>query len=476
MLTFSPGRQRFVFLLFTLGVTVYAQVNRQEKQSPLLRLDQISESIESLASQVTPSVVRISVTGYDFKPEGNGADFSASRKESIGSGIIVDAAGYIMTNAHVIEGAHKITVTRVSASQRGITDALAESAAAPHPATLIGVFKEGDLALIKIDDSHLPALSFADYNQLRQGQVVFAVGSPAGLQNSISMGIVSSVARQPDPDSPFLYIQTDTPINPGNSGGPLLNTKGEVIGMNTFIISQSGGNEGIGFAIPGPLIEWVYKQLRQTGHVHRPTLGIGVQAITPVLASALRLKRANGVLITDVAPGGPAEAAGLRVNDIILSVSGRPIDAVPAMLGVAFQHPPGDHMQLKILRGDQELAVEITSVEQSHGADRLIDLANPASDSIPALGIIGVTTNKRVEEILGPLRLPLGVAVAVRIPTPSGTETRLQPSDVIHAVNGDFVQSVAELRSAVERIKPGDPLALLIERAGQIQYLAFTWE
>jgi serine protease Do len=476
LLIFAPKLPNLVVLLLLSSVVIRAQVHPPEKPSPLLKLDQLSESIEALATRVTPSVVRISTTGYDFRPESNGAAFATSRKESIGSGIIVDPTGYIMTNAHVIEGAHKITVTRVSTGQRGITDALAESAAAPYSATLIGVFKEADLALIKIGGSALPALSFADYTQLRQGQVVFAVGSPSGLQNSISMGIVSSVARQPDPDSPFLYIQTDTPINPGNSGGPLLNTRGEVVGMNTFILSQSGGNEGIGFAIPSGLIAWAYQQLRQTGHVHRPTLGIGVQAITPILAAALQLKRSNGVLITDVTPGGPGEAAGLHVNDIILSISGRPIDAVPAMLGVAFQHPPGDRLQLKLLRGDQELTVEVTSVEQTHGIDRLLDLANPASDTLSALGIIGVATNQQVEAILGPLRLPLGVAVAARIPTPSGTETRLQPSDVIHAINGDFVKSVAELRSALERIKPGDPVALLIERAGQIQYLAFDFE
>jgi serine protease Do len=432
--------------------------------------------LESLAYKVTPSVVRISATAYELKAESNRADFSASRKESIGSGIIVDSAGYIMTNAHVVEGANKITVTRVPVGQRGITEAVAESNLIPFPATLVGVFKEGDLALLKIEASNLPTLHFADYMRLRQGQVVFAVGSPSGLQNSISMGIVSSIARQPDPDSPFLYIQTDTPINPGNSGGPLLNTNGDVVGMNTFILSQSGGNEGIGFAIPSAMIEWVLKQLRQTGHVHRPSLGIAVQAITPVLASALHLNRTTGVLITDVSPGGPAEGVGLRVNDIILDISGRSIDAVPAMLGVAFEHPPGDRMKIKVLRGDLEMVVETTSIEQPHGIDRLIDLANPATDSIPELGVIGVGTSKRVEEILGPLRLPLGVAVAGLIPSRSGTFHGLQASDVIHAVNGDLVNSLANLRSSLERIKPGDPVALLIERAGQMQYLAFNFD
>jgi serine protease Do len=421
-------------------------------------------------------VVQISVTGYDLQSEGNRANFSTSRKEAVGSGIIVDSAGYIMTNAHVVEGAHRITVTRVSVGQRGVNDALAESSAKPYTATLAGVFKEADLALIKIDGGAMPALSFADYAQLRQGQVVFAVGSPAGLQNSISMGIVSSVARQPNPDSPFLFIQTDTPINPGNSGGPLLNTRGEVVGMNTFILSQSGGNEGISFAIPSPLIAWAYKQLRQTGHVHRPTFGIGVQAITPVLAAALKLNRTSGVVITDVTPGGPAEAAGLHVNDIILSIGAQPIDAVPAMLGVAFQHPPGDRLPIKLLRDSREFSVDITSVEESHGVDRLIDLADPTKDSVPALGIVGVSSDKRVEQVIGPLRLPLGVAVAARIPASSGIESGLQPSDVIHAINGDFVNSVAELQSALARIKPGDPIAILIERGGVVQYLALTLE
>jgi serine protease Do len=210
--------------------------------------------------------------------------------------------------------------------------------------------------------------------------------------------------------------------------------------------------------------------------VHRPSLGIAVQAITPVLASALHLNRTTGVLITDVSPGGPAEAVGLRVNDIILDISGRLIDAVPAMLGVAFEHPPGDRMKIKVLRGDQEIVVETTSIEQPHGIDRLIDLANPATDSFPELGVIGISTSKQVEEILGPLRLPLGVAVAGLIPTRSGTSHGLQTSDVIHTVNGDLVNSLANLRSSLEHIKPGDAVALLIERAGQMQYVAFNFE
>jgi serine protease Do len=193
---------RVILVCLASHLLVSKQVS-QDRRSPLLNLDQVSESIESVASRVTPSVVRISVIGYDFRSGSSGIDYPAGRKESIGSGIIVDPTGYIMTNAHVVESARQIMVSRVGA-QRSISDAVAESVAAPMPARVVGVFKESDLALIKVEASNLPALSFADYIHLRQGQVVFAVGSPEGLQNSISMGIVSSVARQPDLDSPFL--------------------------------------------------------------------------------------------------------------------------------------------------------------------------------------------------------------------------------------------------------------------------------
>jgi serine protease Do len=241
-------------------------------------------------------------------------------------------------------------------------------------------------------------------------------------------------------------------------------------------MTQSGGNEGIGFAIPSNLIAWVYKQLRQTGHVDRPTIGVGVQAITPLLSSALHLSRNSGVLITDVTPEGPADRAGLHVNDIILSIGEMAIDAVPAMLGASFRNPPGQTMHMKLLREGREFEVDIMSVPEPHTIDHLVDLTNPEADSIAALGIIGLTTNKKVEEMLGGLRLPLGVAVAARIPSQSGLETGLQTSDVIHAINGTFVNSVPELRSNLQQLKPGDPVALLIERGGRAQYLAFSFE
>jgi serine protease Do len=398
------------------------------------------------------------------------------KQESIGSGVIVDPDGYIMTNAHVVDGAWRIRVNVEPKGEQTIPRVVTHSYAPPKDATLVGIFKEGDLALLKIDATGLPALPFADYGKLRQGQVVFAFGSPAGLQNSVSMGIVSSIARQPDQDSPMLYVQTDTPINPGNSGGPLVDTAGKIVGLNTFILTQSGGNEGVGFAIPSMLANWVFVQLRKYGHVHRPVIGTSLQAITPVLAAALRLPRDSGVVVSDVLPGGPAESAGLKINDVLVSVDGRPVDSVPAMMGVFFQHGSGDHIKLQVLRGSEELAFEIVPVEQEHKADRLADLVDRDKGLVPALGILGITVDQRIAAMAGGLRLSSGVIVAGRMQNPAGVDPGLQTSDVIHAINGDFVLSVDALKSAVARLKTGDPVALLIERGGQLLYVTFENE
>src|SRR4029077_4262876 len=175
------------------------------------------------------------------------------------------------------------------------------------PARVVGVTREIDLALLKIETpAKLPALPLASYRNLHQGEVVLAFGSPEGLRNTVTLGVVSSVARQTDPDSPMVYIQTDAPINPGNSGGPLVNVDGEVVGINTFILSQSGGNEGLGFAIPSSVVNVPYQQLRKFGHIHRAQIGIGLQSITPVLAAAMNLPRSYGVIVSDVLPDGPA--------------------------------------------------------------------------------------------------------------------------------------------------------------------------
>jgi serine protease Do len=234
--------------------------------------------------KVSPSVVQVVVDCYSRESSAN-ARASKERGDNhvVGSGAIIDPSGYIITNAHVVENAWRIRV-RLTAPPSGegehpvIGATLEEPFSELRNAILVGTFKEGDLALIKIEASGLPALKFADYWTLRQGQVVFAFGSREGLHNSVSMGVVSSVARQLDENSPFIYIQTDAAINPGDSGGPLVNTAGEIVGLDTLILRNSGGSEGLGVAIPSTLVKLAVEELREHGHFHRRLLGVGVQS------------------------------------------------------------------------------------------------------------------------------------------------------------------------------------------------------
>lgn len=465
------GIVRRVFLACLTSAAAWAQSGADSAASS--QLAQFSSSIQNLTSRVAPSVVRILVTRYGSAEENGRTELIAGKQESIGSGVIVDPSGYIVTNAHVVQGAQKIRVNLLRSGDQTIQSIVAHPYVKPLDANLVGTFKEGDLALIKVAGNNLPALPLADYGKLRQGEIVFALGSPAGLQNSVSMGVVSSIARQPDPDSPFIFIQTDTPINPGNSGGPLVNAAGEVVGLNTFILSQSGGNEGVGFAIPSMLIKWVWPELRKHGHVDRTTMGVGLQAITPVLASALKLPLNSGVLISDVTEDGPAASAGIKVNDILVSMNGQAIDSVPSMLGFFFEHRGGTQIKVEVKRGGELLSFDVVPIEEKHQTDRLADLADPTQNLIPVLGFVGVTVDKTIESLLGSMRLPTGVVMITKVQTPTALDSGLQPGDVVHSVNGDFVYNIDALKNAIGKGKPGDPMALLIERQGQLQYVAF---
>jgi len=239
-----------------------------------------------------------------------------------GSGVILSSDGYIVTNGHVVQGARKVRV-RLQGLERHPT-ATSSEVLGPIEAKLVGVDRQTDLAVLKIDMTGLPALQLADSDTLKQGQVVFAFGSPLGLENSVTMGVVSATARQIDPDNPSIFIQTDAPINPGNSGGPLVDVDGHVVGINTFILTQSGGNEGLGFAIPSNVVRNIYDQIRTEGHVHRGQIGVFLRTISPELVEGLHLPVNHGLLLEDVAPGSPADKAGLKAGDVITSIGGKP--------------------------------------------------------------------------------------------------------------------------------------------------------
>ena len=269
------------------------------KSADALRL--ASGSIQALVERVSKSVVQVVVSGYQPLDPNGRTEVALGRGRVIGSGVVVEESGYVMTNAHVVAGAERIQVILDNAP----VQTLGRQTTRQVDARLVGISDELDLALLKIDAPDVPVLTLADYDRLKQGELVFAFGSPDGLRNSVTMGMVSSVARQVDEDSPLVYVQTDAPINPGNSGGPLVNAAGEVVGINTFIQSASGGSEGLGFALPSALIALAYPQLRDFGHLHRGLIGLTVQTVTPLLASGLHLPADAALIAANVAHGSP---------------------------------------------------------------------------------------------------------------------------------------------------------------------------
>jgi serine protease Do len=302
--------------------------------------------------------------------------------------------------------------------------------------------------------------------------MVFAFGSPEGLRNTVTMGVVSSVARQPDPDSPLVYVQTDTPINPGNSGGPLVNADGQLVGINTFIFSTSGGNQGLGFAIPAGVVAFAYPQLLKYGHIHQPEIGAIIQTITPELAAALHLRRDFGVIVSDVLPGGPAESAGMRTQDIILSVGGDPVGTLPLFTRSLYMHNGGERVKFSVLRGSDELQLDVALIDRPHQTDSLIDRVDPEKNLVRRLGILGVELDLDLAQSLPDLRIPSGIIVAGKTAGAS-EEIPIQTGDVIHGINGTTITTLADLRAALDNLKLGDAVALQVERYGQLIYVSF---
>jgi serine protease Do len=286
------------------------------------------------------------------------------------------------------------------------------------------------------------------------------------------MGVVSAVSRQVKSEDPMVYIQTDAPINPGNSGGPLIDTDGNVVGLNTFILTQSGGSEGIGFAIPSKIAELVYAQLKTKGHVHRAQLGLVGQTITPEMAEGLSLEIDHGVVVSDVEPDGPAAHGGIEADDIITAIDGRSITSLQQLEARVFRLTPGTEVSLQIQRGDESMALKVLTEEQPGAElDALADLVDPVQNVVDSIGIVGLNLTPPVLKLMPDLRRPAGIVVAARKANAPFSGPPLEVGDVIYSVNRQTVASVDQLRNALKNIKTGDAAVLLVERSEHLIYI-----
>ncbi|HEU5303220.1 MAG TPA: trypsin-like peptidase domain-containing protein [Gemmatimonadales bacterium] len=440
-------------------------------------LGKLSQSLETVVAKVGPTVVQIRVTAYGPVPGAtavSGAVLGTQR--SVGSGVILSADGFIVTNAHVIQGGRRFVVVLPRPAVAGVPG---RSTVAPVsqevPATLVGTDSETDLAVLKVALTDLPYARLGDSDSLAPGQVVLALGSPFGLASSVTMGVVSAVGRQLRDEDRMIYIQTDTPINPGNSGGPLVSVDGVVVGINTLIFSQSGGNEGIGFAAPANIVRFVFEQIRTNQRVRRGEIGVFAQTITPALAAGLRLSREWGVVLGDVYPNSPAARAGLRVGDVILSVDGKPMENGRQFDVTLYQRRVGTPVSLEVGRGLQRMTIRVPLVERRDEADLFRDLVNPEKNLIPRLGILGLDMTPELARMLPGVRQPAGVLVAGTA-TGQGAAPGPLPGDVIYAVNGTAVRTLADLRTAIGQLGAADPAVLQVGREGQLRFVIVTLE
>jgi serine protease Do len=341
-------------------------------------------------------------------------------------------------------------------------------------ATLIGVDPETDLAVIKIDRPGLMPLSLADSDVLRQGQIVLAFGNPLALENSVSMGVISSVERQLKPEDPAVYVQTDAPINPGNSGGPLVDAQGRLIGINTFILSQSGGSEGIGFAIPANVVNRIYAELCKNGHTHHGRIGILALTVTPSLAAGLQLPRDWGVILEDVEPGGPADKAGLKPGDLVTIVDGATIRDVHHFLGAVDRHAIGESMKVNVLRGTDKVEAAVTVEERPDDPNRFLELVTEKANLIGRLGILAIDLNEQMLKMVTDLRKPAGVVVAARVAGAPSSEEGLVPGDLIISLNSKPVPNIETLRTFLGNMQSGSPVVLQIQREDQLRFIVLN--
>ena len=421
-------------------------------------------SLAPMLKNVLPAVVNIAVTSKVevqnplmqdpfFKRFFNSPDQQQAPQEqeaqAIGSGVIVDAAkGYVITNNHVIDQADSIKVKLNDDRE--------------YDAKLIGKDPESDLAVLQIKADDLKQLAIADSDQLQVGDFVVAIGSPFALNQTVTSGIVSALGRATPEGGDGIqdFIQTDASINPGNSGGALVNLRGELVGVPSQILSRSGGNLGIGFAIPTNLVKSVMAQLIATGHVNRGRIGIGIQPLTPELAKAFKLKDIHGALVSQVTPGSPAAKAGIKVKDVVISANGREIQNAQQLHNAVGVLSVGDKITLKLIRdgATKEIVVEV-----GKGPDKVA--ASTADGKAGKTKLAGMT--------IGPVTDGDGKGVQITAIDPSSPAARtgLRPGDIIIGIDNKQVQSIDDVNTIISAKDKDAQLLLQVQRGDNVFFL-----
>jgi len=444
---------------------------------PLVDASALKQGFRAVAKQTLPAVVNISSTKTvrtggnvprdpffepffrDFFGDrfGRGFEFPRERREqALGSGVIVSPDGYILTNHHVIDGATDI---RVSLSDKR-----------ELKAKVVGSDPKTDIAVLKVEEKNLPVLKLGDSSKLEVGDIVLAVGNPFGIGQTVTMGIVSAVARHGvlDPESYEDFIQTDAAINPGNSGGALVNVNGELVGINTAIISRSGGNQGIGFAVPSNMARNVMEQIVRDGRVVRGWLGVVIQPVNSGVAKAFGLSNARGVLVGDVSAGSPGAKAGLEKGDIILEFNGQPVSDVADLRWKVASTRPKSTVQLKVFRNGKEMTLPVTLGE-------LPEEQNRSGFSREDRGSVldGVQVDELTPQVARQLGLPrdtFGVVITDVRPGSPAAEAGLRRGDVVQEVNRRRVTNVTSFERAV-REGEGNSVLLLVNRGGNTMFI-----
>ena len=443
-------------------------------------LTSLDSAMEAVAARVTPAVVNVAVTARGtnetaaFKgqmqglPPGLQQFFGPMQQlpaqpqieHGVGSGIIITPDGYIVTNAHVVDGAVQIKVTL---NDRRILKA-----------KLIGVDKLTDLAVLKVDVANLPSIAWGDSTKLQPGQTVLAFGSPFGyFQFSVTRGIVSAINRpnpySDDPRKPGNFIQTDAAINPGNSGGALVNAHGELIGINTFIITNNGSFAGAGFAIPSQIVRATAEQLIQHGKVDHGYLGIGMNDVTPDNAHFFNLQDATGAIVSQVTPDSPASRGGVQTGDVITQLNGEKIVNGSALQVTVSEMAPGAKITLGVIRDGKPVTLSLT-VGQFHGNAEVA--SNDGRDG-PQSGKLGLAVSDLTPDARQQINVPdqvHGVVVQSVRPASPADEAGIQPGDVIVEVNRKPAQSASQFASEVHQNRDGKDLLLLVWSKGNASY------